>query len=186
VVRQIVARGDGFALAELADGDREWLTEHGDNAYDVDRDDRPLPVTSENHRLVITTEDGSELLGVVSWHAVTYGPSYGCVAWNFGRMLLPTARGKGIGTAVLRTLVQHLFETTDVDRIEGSTDVSNTAAQRSLEKAGFTREGILRGAQLREGQRRDMVSYSLLRSDVTDGKLTGSQNGTGELISGDA
>ncbi|WP_221761243.1 GNAT family N-acetyltransferase [Kibdelosporangium aridum] len=164
-VRKIVVHGDGFALAELADGDREYLDEHGDKAFDVDHDGRDMPIQYPVHRLAITDESGKELLGQVTWHPVGYGPSYGCLAWNFGRNLLPNKRGKGIGTAVLKALVRHLFATTDVDRIEGSTDVTNVRAQKSLEKAGFIREGVLRGAQLRGGKRQDMISYSLLRTD---------------------
>jgi RimJ/RimL family protein N-acetyltransferase len=176
-MREILARGDGVALAELTDADIESFRERSDGAFDVDRDDRPMPFTFPVHRAAVTTEDGGEVLGVVSWHPVNYGPSYGCLAWNFGRELLPAARGRGIGTEVLRLLVRYLFDTTDIDRIEGSTDVTNVRAQRSLEKAGFTREGTIRGAQLRAGVRHDLVSYSLLRSDVTDEKLTASQNG---------
>lgn len=177
MVRKVVARGAGVALAELQDGDLEWLAVRGDGAFGIERGDRPLPFTVPTYRLVVTSEDGSELLGDVSWHPVTYGPSYGCLAWNFGRELLPAARGRGIGTEVLRLLVQHLFDSTDVDRIEASTDVTNTRAQRSLEKAGFTREGVIRGAQLREGARHDLVGYGLLRTDVTGEKLTPGQNG---------
>jgi RimJ/RimL family protein N-acetyltransferase len=176
-MRTIIARGNGVALAELTDGDVDAFQEHSDGAFDVDRDDRPMPFTLPIHRAAVTTEDGGEVLGVVSWHPVGYGPSYGCLAWNFGRELLPAARGRGIGTEVLRLLVRYLFDTTDIDRIEGGTDVTNVRAQRSLEKAGFTREGIIRGAQLREGARHDLVSYSLLRSDVTGEKLTAGQNG---------
>lgn len=164
-MRKIVARGDEFALAEPKDGDSEWLSENGDGAFDVDRDGRENPLQFPIYRLVVTTLDGQELLGEVSWHPVGYGPSYGCLAWNFGYSFLPRFRGKGLGTEVLRVLVRHLFDTTDMDRIEGSTDVTNVRAQRSMEKAGFTREGILRGAQLRKSKRHDLVGYSILRTD---------------------
>lgn len=160
-----MVRGEDFALAEHRDGDRQWLSDNSDGAFDVDRDGREVPVQFPIHRLVVTTPDGKELLGQVSWHPVMYGPSYGCMAWNFGYTFLPRNRGKGLGTEVLRALVRHLFDTTDVDRIEGSTDVTNVRAQRSMEKAGFTREGILRGAQLRKGKRHDLVAYSILRTD---------------------
>ncbi|MEO6713505.1 MAG: GNAT family protein, partial [Mycobacteriales bacterium] len=59
----------------------------------------------------------------------------------------------------------HLFATTDVFRIEASTDVENVAEQRSLERAGFTREGVLRRAQFRSGAYHDIVLYSRLRTD---------------------
>ncbi|MET0236849.1 MAG: GNAT family protein [Kibdelosporangium sp.] len=165
-MRKIMVRGDQFALAEYQDGDSDWLDEQGDGAFDVDRDGRESPLRFPIYRLVVTNLDGTELLGEVSWHPVGYGPSYGCLAWNFGYSFLPKFRGKGLGTEVLRVLVRYLFETTDMDRIEGSTDVTNVRAQRSMEKAGFTREGILRGAQLRKGKRHDLVGYSILRTDL--------------------
>src|SRR5439155_7082718 len=76
---------------------------------------------------------------------------------------LSAARGNGRGVAATRLLVKYLFTTTDVHRIEASTDVENVAAQRVLSRAGFGREGVLRGAQLRGGEHRDMVVYSVLR-----------------------
>jgi RimJ/RimL family protein N-acetyltransferase len=176
-MRKILARGNGVALAELTDDDTAAVRDGSDGAFDVDRDDRPMPFTFPIHGAAVTTGDGGEVLGVVSWHAVNYGAGYGCLAWNIGGELLRSARGRGVGTEMWRLTALHLLATTDIDRVEASTDVENVATQRSLEKAGFTREGVIRGAQLREGTRHDLVGYSLLRSDVTDEKLTPGQNG---------
>ncbi len=182
-MRDVVVRGDGIELAQWQDGDTEWFKARNDGAYDVDRDERPMPLQVQAYRLVIMA--GDEVLGNVSWHAVSYGPNFGSVAWNLGIGLLPAARGRGAGAEAVRLLVRHLFETTEVDRLEASTDVTNVPAQRTLERAGFTREGVLRGAQERAGVRHDLVGYSLLRTDVTDEKLTASQNASAELASGD-
>ena len=43
--------------------------------------------------------------------------------------------------------------------------MDNLAEQRALERAGFTREGVLRHAQFRDGGFHDMVLYSRLRDD---------------------
>jgi RimJ/RimL family protein N-acetyltransferase len=43
--------------------------------------------------------------------------------------------------------------------------VQNLAEQRSLEKAGYRREGIQRGAQYRAAAYHDLVTYSRLRGD---------------------
>ena len=99
------------------------------------------------------------------FRSVRYGRTAASEAWNIGRVLLPAARGRGVGTAALRLLVEHLFATTEVDRIEASTEPDNQAARKSLGRAGFRAEGIVRGAILRDGQRRDYVRYSLLRTD---------------------
>jgi len=82
-----------------------------------------------------------------------------------GIELLPEARGRGIGTEAQRVLANWLFDTTSVNRIEASTDVENVAEARALEKAGFTREGVNRGAQYRAGAYHDLVLYARLRSD---------------------
>ena len=53
-----------------------------------------------------------------------------------------------------------------MNRIEAQTDVDNIAEQRSLEKAGFVREGTARGAQFRAGAYHDLVTYSILRGET--------------------
>jgi RimJ/RimL family protein N-acetyltransferase len=75
-------------------------------------------------------------------------------------------RGRGYGSRAQRLLAEHLFATTPSNRVEADTDVENAAEQRALERAGFTREGVVRGAQYRRGRWHDLVLYSLLRSDV--------------------
>jgi RimJ/RimL family protein N-acetyltransferase len=124
-------------------------------------------------RDALVTEEGGVLLvvvdqvaiGSVSWHAVLYGPNPESRAWNIGIALQPGSRGRGYGTTAQRRLAEALFATTPVHRVEASTDVRNVAEQRALEKAGFSREGVLRGAQFRRGGWHDLVSYSRLRPD---------------------
>ena len=58
-----------------------------------------------------------------------------------------------------------LFANTSLNRVEAQTDLENVPEQRSLEKAGFIREGIARGAQFRAGAHHDLVTYSRLRAD---------------------
>ncbi|HEV2781422.1 MAG TPA: GNAT family N-acetyltransferase [Actinophytocola sp.] len=164
--RAIVAECDGVALAELFDGDRKLLTERGDGAFEADPDDRPMRSFALPHRLAVIDSATGALLGAVSWHAVSYGSTAACEAWNIGIGLLPEARGRGVGTIAQRLLVEHLFATTDVDRIEAGTEVENVAERKALTRAGFRAEGVLRGVSVRGGRRRDDVIYGLLRSDL--------------------
>ena len=117
----------------------------------------------ERGRLAVL--EGGTLAGTVSWHSVQYGPNDGSRAFNLGIVLLAEHRGRGIGPAALRVFARYLFNHTTVARLEGSTDVENVAMNRACERAGFKREGVLRGAQFRLGIHRDLVLYSLLRSD---------------------
>lgn len=105
-----------------------------------------------------------ELVGFVSWHRVETGHASHC--WEIGVNLRPDARGRGHGTDAQRSLVRYLFENTQVNRVQAGTELDNTAEQRALEKAGFTREGVLRGYAFRAGRWRDCVLYSVLRAEV--------------------
>jgi RimJ/RimL family protein N-acetyltransferase len=165
--REVVAARDGVALAAAVPGERERYFAEANGDFEIDRDSRPSAAgPARSHLLSVLAEDSDELLGGVSWHAVDYGGTLGCQAWNIGIGLLPAARGRGVGTTAQRLLVEHLFATTELDRVEAGTDVENVAEQKALRKAGFRREGVLRGTQLRGGVRRDLVHYGILRSDL--------------------
>ena len=113
--------------------------------------------------LRLRQEWAEDRLGIVSWHKVPSTPVY--YYWTIGIVLLPEARGKGYGTEAHRALARYLFAHTTVHRIEGITEADNLAEQRVIEKAGFTREGVMRGVFWRDGAYRDGVLYSLLRTD---------------------
>lgn len=54
------------------------------------------------------------------------------------------ARGRGIGTAAAKLMLQYCFEEEGLHRIYLRVFANNLQAIRSYEKAGFVREGILR------------------------------------------
>lgn len=127
---------------------------------------KTAPLRNEhNGVLIVERLEGVEPIGTVGWHKVRYGPNPESDAWNIGIELRPEARGQGFGTEAQRQLAAWLFANTPVNRVEASTDVENVAEQRSLEKAGYTREGIQRRAQFRAGAHHDLVTYSRLRGD---------------------
>jgi [ribosomal protein S5]-alanine N-acetyltransferase len=121
----------------------------------------------DNGRLIVDvaaeTEPGREAAGLVSYQKRYHGTQAFC--WEIGIALLPQWRGQGIGWRAQALFCSYLFESTPVQRIEAATHAENTAEQRSLEKAGFTLEGILRSAEFRAGQWRDGHLYSRLRTD---------------------
>ena len=119
-------------------------------------------LTDDGGSLAVVVE--GETVGSVSWRRVGTGPI--SFTWNIGIGLLSGAQGKGYGTAAQRALVEYLFGYTQAYRVEAHTETENIAEQRALEKAGFTREGVVRGAAFRAGKWRDMVAYSVLRTDA--------------------
>jgi RimJ/RimL family protein N-acetyltransferase len=113
--------------------------------------------------LAVALPDGT-LVGIVSWRTIkTGGPEAGCL--EIGALLFPEHRGKGLGTAAQRLLAEYLFATTLVNRLQAITDVENLAEQKALERAGFRREGIMRGLAFDRGRWHDGVLYARLRND---------------------
>ena len=106
----------------------------------------------------------TDRVGHVSWRKVTTGPT--AFGWAIAVGLAPDFRGRGYGSEAQRLLARYLFAHTQVNRIEATTEITNVAEQRALEKAGFTREGILRGTTFRQGRWHDQVIYSVLRDEV--------------------
>ena len=133
----------------------------------VDRDALARgPLRNEhNGQLMVELVADDRPIGTVGWHRVGYGPNPESSAWNVGIALIPEARGHGYGSEAQRLLAAYLFANTRVNRIEASTDAENIAEQRSLEKAGYVREGVARGSQFRAGAYHDLVTYSRLRDD---------------------
>lgn len=162
-----------LADADLLDAwaaDPAALGEFNDFGLERDPVDREAlargPLRNErNGKLIIERLEDGQAIGNIVWHPVRYGPNAASDVWNIGIALVPEARGHGYGMEAQRQVAAYLFESTEVNRVEASTDVDNVAEQRSLEKAGFAREGVARGAQFRAGGYHDLVTYSRLRGD---------------------
>lgn len=123
-----------------------------------------LPAPVGGGELVVA--DGmDDPLGTVSWFPVLYGPTPGSLAWDIGISLRDFAHGLGHGTRAQRMLATYLFATTPAHRVQATTDVSNVPEQRALLRAGFAREGTVRGAQWRDGSWHDLVLFGRLRGD---------------------
>lgn len=127
------------------------------------------PELDANGGLTIVAEDGQPA-GDVSWHWTQHwGPSSASRCPMIGIWLRPEYRGRGIGAAAQARLARVLFAHTNTNRVEAATEVDNVAEQRALERAGFTREGCVRGSLWRGGRHRDSYLYSILRAEATGG-----------------
>jgi len=159
--------------ADLPDLERRWATdpdtvgEHNWTGWSNARwtkrwqEDRLL-----GERPVLLIEVGATVVGFVDWHSLETG-GHGSFCWEFGLSLWPDERGKGYGTLAQRQLAEYLFAHSTANRVQAWTETGNIAEQRSLEKAGFTRESVLRGYSFRGGAWRDVVYYGMLRDELT-------------------
>ncbi|WP_162292983.1 GNAT family N-acetyltransferase [Actinophytocola xinjiangensis] len=162
--REVLVRGGGVLLATSRPGDRRVVAAGGDDPFRVDRDHRLSPEAPRTPSTAAVLDEASgDLLGVVRWHAVGHGDTFGCAAWTIAADLVPA--GRDVAVAVHRMLAGHLFDTTGLDRVEAGVDAEDESGRRVLEKAGFQLDGVLRGARVRDGRRRDLALYGLLRTE---------------------
>jgi RimJ/RimL family protein N-acetyltransferase len=84
-----------------------------------------------------------------------------------GYWLCSGARGLGLTSRAVRLVSRWSFEELGCERLQLRADVDNVASQRVAEKAGFTREGVLRSVHFNPRQQRrvDFVMFSLLPSE---------------------
>jgi RimJ/RimL family protein N-acetyltransferase len=81
---------------------------------------------------------------------------------EIGYWVLPHARRRGMATRIARLLAGHAFGL-GVKRVAAYVNVGNVASERVLERAGYTREGIIRSMPKPGGVRRvDKTLFSLL------------------------
>ncbi|RZT23831.1 GNAT family N-acetyltransferase [Fictibacillus sp. BK138] len=73
--------------------------------------------------------------------------------------------GKGYGTDALKALINYLFKTMNLRRIQLDTWSGNTRAVRSYEKCGFVVEGRLREDTFIDGKYYDTIVMGLLREE---------------------
>ncbi|HUB42744.1 MAG TPA: GNAT family protein [Streptosporangiaceae bacterium] len=165
ITLRLVREDDLPMLEELTQnpdktGDFEWFGWHDLRRWRRGFDENGL-IGPDGGTLIVACED--RRLGLVNWRRQPVTVAGGC--WEIGIILLPDARGRGCGSQAQRLLARYLFAHTTAHRIWAGTEMDNIAEQRALEKAGFSREGVMRGVGWRDGAWRDGVIYSLLRTD---------------------
>ncbi len=75
------------------------------------------------------------------------------------------AWGGGRGTEALRLIAEAAFGPLALEKLWADVLATNPRAVATFEKAGFVREGVLRGDRVSKGQRVDVVRLGLLRAD---------------------
>jgi RimJ/RimL family protein N-acetyltransferase len=82
---------------------------------------------------------------------------------NLGYWVRTSAAGRGVATEAVRQLAAFAFASTDLVRLEIVCAVGNERSQRVAERAGASREGILRHRLILHGRPVDAVMYGLVR-----------------------
>jgi RimJ/RimL family protein N-acetyltransferase len=173
---------DGVVLRLPDDGDAEWITRScndSDIAWFVVG--MPSPYTeADAQQFLARVEDGWEsgtnavfviegaadgdALGLVELHLASHDRAVGII----GYWLSAEARGRGAATIGVQLVSRWAFRELGVQRLQLTTAPDNAASQRVAERAGFTREGLLRGWTPTKDGRRDSVMFSLLPGDLAE------------------
>lgn len=119
-----------------------------------------LPALADTGRLLplaaVAAETG-EVIGAGMLHHLDLERSI----VEIGYFVLPEARGRGVAATIARMLAEHAFSL-GVVRVAAYVNVGNEASHRVLERAGFTREGVVRSLPKPDGRRVDKTLFSLL------------------------
>jgi len=135
-----------------------------DDAEILVRRFRAKYLTHEDFVLGVFTLDERRLLGGTGFH-LREGPlESGCA--EMGLFVRASEAGRGLGTSIVRALLDWGFEAWPWLRLSWRCDDRNRASSRVAEKAGLRFEGLLRGqaAEVGEG-RRDTACYALTKDE---------------------
>jgi RimJ/RimL family protein N-acetyltransferase len=119
-----------------------------------------LPELAEHGRLLALAAADSESGEIIGGGTIHHLDAERRIV-EIGYFVLPAARGRGVATTIARMLAEHAFSL-GIERVAAYVNVGNTASERVLEKAGFTREGVVRSMPKPDGRRVDKTLFSLL------------------------
>jgi RimJ/RimL family protein N-acetyltransferase len=77
---------------------------------------------------------------------------------------------QGLGTRAMRLMLNHGFQTLNLNRVELEVYENNLRAIRSYEKVGFVHEGRKRQRMYKDGVYLDVLMMSVLRSEWKQGR----------------
>jgi diamine N-acetyltransferase len=124
----------------------------------------------EEHRAMLSSPSHAYRLGVgesgaVEAFAILRG--LGDSHLNLYLKRIAVARPSlGVGTAFLGLVLGEAFGTMGAERFHLDCFADNLRAQRSYEKLGFTRDGVMRKAyRLADGTRTDLIMMAILKSE---------------------
>ena len=112
---------------------------------------------------IIEKKDGTKI------GSVGHFPAYR--QFEIGYAIIPSERGKGYCTEAAKIVVDYIFLSKDIVRIQAHIDPKNKASQKVAEKAGFKKEGTIRKCFFSKGEWRDMLLYSILRKEWKEPKI---------------
>ena len=168
---------DGFFLSAVQQGDQAAYLEHFKDKETTDRLLKvPFPYRQEDadywvhfcldsasrhlrpHHFALRRGDGFLIGGIgLQLNSVT-----SLHRAELGFWLAKDYRNRGLTTAAVRGVVRSGFQDFGLNRVEATAATHNLASQRVLEKAGFSREGLLTAYQIKEDVLIDVYMFAII------------------------
>ena len=101
------------------------------------------------------------MVGMISLHDINYLDHKAYI----GYWLDEDNLGRGIMTEAVRALIEYGYGELDLNRIEIRAGVENVKSCAIPQRLGFTKEGVIRGAEYVNGVFIDLAIYGLLRDE---------------------
>lgn len=102
-----------------------------------------------------------KLVGMIGLHYIDWKNS----TTSIGYFLSEESQGKGIVTRSVSALLNYIFRTLKINRVEIQCAVGNHKSKAIPERLGFINEGIKRDGQWLYDRYEDIVTYSLLSKE---------------------
>lgn len=113
-------------------------------------------------RYLIRLTDGGEPVMLVTASEIVRGAFRSCY---LGYYAFEPHTGRGLATAALGMVLEHLFDVVDLHRVEANIRPGNTRSIALVRRLGFTREGYSRDYLFLDGAWRDHERWALLATD---------------------
>ncbi len=124
-------------------------------------------ITEDHKQFMIEKKNGTEI-GIIIYFLVQGGP-YRLL--EIGYYMIMSERKHGYCTEAVQIFIDYLFLSQTIERIQATTDSRNATSQRVLQKAGFSKEGIMRRALFMKGEYVNITLFSILREDWKEKKI---------------
>ena len=135
----------------------EWLKRF-DNPSNLD-------ILTEKRGFIVQKKDGTGI-GVINYWINQPNRTF-----EISYAIIPAERQKGYGTQAVQLIVDYLFLSKNLVRIQAITNVRNEPSQSVLEKVGFRKEGTIRKPYFIRGEWTDHYLFSILKEEWKEPKI---------------
>ncbi len=115
----------------------------------------------KGYAFAVVLKKTNKVIGSVGLNRVEMIHKCGEISYSIGKKQW----GKGLATQAIELLLHFGFKSLKLKRIYGHTFEGNIGSKRVFEKNGFTQEGIMREAVVRNNTRHNLINFGILSKE---------------------